>query len=78
VGRGLPDGVRIVNHGSEAVYEYNVCGQVAASDANHPNHFMFTGPQFDKETGLYCYRAPVERGVQKASQVNRSSGDPFR
>jgi RHS repeat-associated protein len=39
------------------VYEYSVFGQVGASDANHPNRFMFTGREFDKETGLYYYRA---------------------
>jgi len=31
--------------------------QIAASDPNHPNPFMFTGRQFDIETGLYYYRA---------------------
>jgi|GEM_PF-564862 len=39
------------------VYEYDVYGQPAASDPNHPNRFMFTGREFDKETGLYYYRA---------------------
>jgi RHS repeat-associated protein len=39
------------------VYEYDVYGQVAASDANHPNPFLFTGRRFDTETGLYYYRA---------------------
>ncbi len=39
------------------VYEYSVFGQVGASDPNHPNRFMFTGREFDKETGLYHYRA---------------------
>jgi RHS repeat-associated protein len=39
------------------VYEYDVYGRVGASDANHPNRFMFTGREFDKETGLYYYRA---------------------
>jgi RHS repeat-associated protein len=34
-----------------------VYGQVGASDASHPNRFMFTGREFDKETGLYYYRA---------------------
>ena len=38
-------------------YEYSVYGQVAASDADHPNRFMFTGREFDKDTGLYYYRA---------------------
>ncbi len=47
----------IRNHQSQAVYEYDVYGQVAASDPNHPNRFMFTGREFDKETGLYYYRA---------------------
>jgi RHS repeat-associated protein len=39
------------------VYEYDVYGQVAASDPNHTNPFLFTGREFDKETGLYYYRA---------------------
>jgi RHS repeat-associated protein len=39
------------------LYEYSVYGQVAASDPNHPNRFMFTGREFDKDTGLYYYRA---------------------
>jgi RHS repeat-associated protein len=39
------------------LYEYSVYGQVAASDPNHPNRFMFTGREFDKDTGLYHYRA---------------------
>ena len=39
------------------VYDYSVYGQVGASDASHPNRFMFTGREFDKETGLYYYRA---------------------
>jgi RHS repeat-associated protein len=47
----------ICNHQFEAVYEYDVYGQVAASDPNHPNRFMFTGREFDTETGLYYYRA---------------------
>jgi RHS repeat-associated protein len=47
----------IRNHQSEAVYEYDVYGQVAAADPGHPNRFMFTGREFDPETGLYYYRA---------------------
>jgi RHS repeat-associated protein len=44
--------------GNTAVlYEYSVYGQVAASDPNHPNRFMFTGREFDADTGLYYYRA---------------------
>jgi len=39
------------------LYEYSVYGQAAASAANHPNRFMFTGREFDKDTGLYHYRA---------------------
>ncbi|MEN6578743.1 MAG: RHS repeat-associated core domain-containing protein, partial [Phycisphaerales bacterium] len=39
------------------LYEYSIYGQVAASDPNHPNRFMFTGREFDKDTGLYYYRA---------------------
>jgi RHS repeat-associated protein len=44
--------------GNTAVlYEYSVYGQVASSDPNHPNRFMFTGREFDSDTGLYYYRA---------------------
>jgi len=39
------------------VYEYDVYGNVAASDPNHTNPFMFTGRRMDSETGLYFYRA---------------------
>ena len=39
------------------VYEYSAFGEIAATDANNPNPFTFTGREFDKETGLYCYRA---------------------
>jgi RHS repeat-associated protein len=39
------------------VYEYDVYGRVGATDESHPNRFMFTGREFDKETGLYYYRA---------------------
>jgi RHS repeat-associated protein len=39
------------------VYDYDVYGRVGATDASHPNRFMFTGREFDKETGLYYYRA---------------------
>jgi len=38
-------------------YEYDVYGQVAASDPNHPNPFLFTGRRYDTETGFYYYRA---------------------
>jgi RHS repeat-associated protein len=39
------------------LYEYSIYGQVAASDENHPNRFMFSGREFDMDTGLYYYRA---------------------
>jgi RHS repeat-associated protein len=39
------------------VYEYDVYGRVGATDASHPNRIMFTGREYDKETGLYYYRA---------------------
>jgi len=39
------------------VYEYDVYGQVGSSDLNHPNRFLFTGREYDKETDLYFYRA---------------------
>jgi RHS repeat-associated protein len=51
--------VALTNGAGTAVqlYEYSVYGQVSASDPNHPNRFMFTGREFDKDTGLYYYRA---------------------
>ncbi len=52
--RGANHQSAIRNHQSQAGYEN---GQVAASDPNHPNRFLFTGREFDKETGLYYYRA---------------------
>jgi len=39
------------------VYEYSIFGEVSASDPNHPNRFLFTGREFDADTGLYYYRA---------------------
>jgi RHS repeat-associated protein len=39
------------------VYDYSVYGQVGATDPSHTNRFMFTGREYDKETGLYYYRA---------------------
>jgi len=45
------------NGDSRQSYQYSVYGQVAASDPNHPNPYMFTGRRFDIETGLYYYRA---------------------
>jgi len=56
---GLGSVIALTNSsGATAVlYEYSVYGQVAASDPNHPNRFLFTGREFDEETGLYYYRA---------------------
>ena len=39
------------------LYEYSIFGEVSASDPNHPNRFLFTGRELDKDTGLYYYRA---------------------
>lgn len=39
------------------IYDYDVYGQVVASDTDHPNPFLFTGRRYDTETGLYYYRA---------------------
>jgi RHS repeat-associated protein len=39
------------------VYEYDVYGRPGASVPAHPNRIMFTGREYDKETGLYYYRA---------------------
>jgi RHS repeat-associated protein len=47
----------LVNSNTVQLYEYSVYGQVAASDPNHPNPFLFTGRRFDTDTGLYYYRA---------------------
>jgi RHS repeat-associated protein len=56
---GLGSVVALTNSSGSTVelYEYSVYGQVAASDANIPNRFMFTGREFDQETGLYYCRA---------------------
>ena len=60
------------------VYEYDVYGKVGASDASHPNRFMFTGREFDKETGLYYYRAryykPEIGRFLQADQVGYKAG----
>ena len=47
--RGANRQSSIRNHQSQAVYEYDVYGQVAASDPNHPNRFMFTGREGCRE-----------------------------
>ena len=47
----------LINSNAVQLYEYSVYGQVAASDPNHTNPFLFTGRRFDTDTGLYYYRA---------------------
>jgi RHS repeat-associated protein len=56
---GLGSVVGLTNSSGNTVevYEYDVYGRLGASDASHPNRFMFTGREYDKETGLYYYRA---------------------
>jgi RHS repeat-associated protein len=56
---GLGSVIALTNSaGSVAnLYEYSVYGEVSASDASHPNRFLFTAREFDKDTGLYYYRA---------------------
>jgi RHS repeat-associated protein len=56
---GLGSVVALSNSNGDSCqsYQYSVYGQVAASDPNHPNPYMFTGRRFDMETGLYYYRA---------------------
>jgi len=56
---GLGSVVALSNSNDDSCqsYEYSAYGQVAASDPNHPNPYMFTGRRFDIETGLYYYRA---------------------
>jgi len=64
---GLGSVVALSNSNGDSCqsYEDSVYGQVAASDPNHPNPYMFTGRRFDYEirrpgagrAGLYYYRA---------------------
>ncbi len=56
---GLGSVVALTNASGNTVqtYDYSVYGQVGALDGSHPNRLMFTGREFDKETGLYYYRA---------------------
>jgi len=56
---GLGSVIALTNSSGSVVnlYEYSVYGEVSASDPNHPNRFLFTGREFDKDTGLYYYRA---------------------
>lgn len=56
---GLGSLVALTNADGNTVqtYGYSVYGRVGALDASHPNRLMFTGREFDKETGLYYYRA---------------------
>ena len=56
---GLGSVIALTNSSGSVVnlYEYSVFGEVSASDPNHPNRFLFTGREFDADTGLYYYRA---------------------
>jgi len=56
---GLGSVVALSNSSGTTIqtYEYTVYGEVAAEDPNHPNPYLFTGRRFDRETGLYYYRA---------------------
>jgi RHS repeat-associated protein len=56
---GLGSVVALSDADGETVqtYEYSVFGEPAASDPNHPNPYLFTARRFDRETGLYHYRA---------------------
>ncbi len=56
---GLGSCVALTNSAGSVVnlYEYSVYGETSASDPNHPNRFLFTGREFDADTGLYYYRA---------------------
>ena len=56
---GLGSAIALTNSSGSVVnlYEYSVYGELSASDPNHPNRFLFTGREFDKDTGLYYYRA---------------------
>jgi RHS repeat-associated protein len=90
---GLGSVVALSNSSGNTIqtYEYSVYGQVAASDPNLTNPFMFTGRRFDFETGLYYYRAryynpyigrflqtdPVGYGYAYCSNNPLSYIDPF-
>ena len=56
---GLGSVIALTNSAGSVVtlYEYSVYGETSASDPNHPNRFLFTGREFDADTGLYYYRA---------------------
>jgi RHS repeat-associated protein len=56
---GLGSVVGLTNSSGNTVevYEYDVYGRLGATDASHPNRILFTGREYDKETGLYYYRA---------------------
>jgi RHS repeat-associated protein len=56
---GLRSVVALTNSSGNTVevYEYDVYGRPGATDASHPNRIMFAGREYDKETGLYYYRA---------------------
>ena len=56
---GLGSVIALTNSAGSVVnlYEYSVYGEVSATDPNHPNRFLFTGREFDADTGLYYYRA---------------------
>jgi len=56
---GLGSVVALSNSSGTTIqtYEYTIYGEVAAEDPNHPNPYLFTGRRFDRETGLYYYRA---------------------
>jgi RHS repeat-associated protein len=56
-GLGSVVGLTNASGNTVQVYEYDVYGRVGATDARHPNRIMFTGREYDKETGLYYYRA---------------------
>ena len=38
-------------------YSYEAFGQLTASDPTFDNFYTYTGREYDKETGLYYYRA---------------------
>ncbi|MCL5280907.1 MAG: hypothetical protein M1376_13495, partial [Planctomycetes bacterium] len=56
-GLGSVVGLTNASGNTVEVYEYDVYGRLGASDASHPNRLLFTGREYDKETGLYYYRA---------------------
>jgi RHS repeat-associated protein len=60
-------------------YSYDAFGMVTASDPDFPNAYAFTGREWDKELGLYYYRArfydPMEGRFISKDPIGFAGGD---